>query len=57
MAQEERGGYSMSAEAWIFFAVGAAFLWGGLALSIVNYLRSGRRNEGGGTASNHQNSE
>ena len=32
----------MSAEAWIFFLVGAAFLWGGLALSIVNYLRSGR---------------
>ena len=33
----------MSAEAWIFFLAGAAFLWGGLALSIVNYLRSGRR--------------
>jgi hypothetical protein len=37
----------MSAEAWIFFAVGAAFLWGGLVVSIVNYLRSGRRSEGG----------
>ena len=32
----------MSAEVWTFLAVGAAFLWGGLALSIVNYLRSGR---------------
>jgi hypothetical protein len=32
----------MSAEAWIFFAIGAAFLWGGLALSIANYLRAGR---------------
>ncbi len=32
----------MSTGAWIFFAVGAAFLWGGLAVSIVNYLRSGR---------------
>ena len=32
----------MSAEAWIFFAVGAVFLWGGLVVSIVNYLRSGR---------------
>ncbi len=32
----------MSAEAWIFFLVGAAFLWGGLALSIANYLRAGR---------------
>ena len=32
----------MSAEAWIFFLVGAAFLWGGLVLSIVNYLKSGR---------------
>ena len=43
MAQGKRGGYPVSAEAWIFFAVGAAFLWGGLALSIVNYLRAGRR--------------
>ncbi|MDQ5826865.1 MAG: MetS family NSS transporter small subunit [Chloroflexota bacterium] len=33
----------MSAEAWIFFLIGAAFLWGGLILSIVNYVRSGRR--------------
>ena len=33
----------MSAEAWVFFAVGAAFLWGGLALSIANYLRVERR--------------
>ena len=33
----------MSAEAWIFFAVGATFLWGGLALSIANYVRAGRR--------------
>ena len=45
----------MSAEAWIFFAVGATFLWGGLALSIVNYLRSGRRSEGG-TVGSRQNS-
>jgi len=33
----------MSAGAWIFFIIGAAFLWGGLAVSIVNYLRAGRR--------------
>ena len=33
----------MSAEAWIFFIVGAAFLWGSLALSIANYVRAGRR--------------
>lgn len=32
----------MSAEAWVFFAVGAAFLWGGLVLSIANYVRAGR---------------
>ena len=32
----------MSTEAWLFFAFGAAFLWGGLVLSIVNYLKSGR---------------
>jgi hypothetical protein len=42
MAKGKRGGCQMSAEAWIFFVVGAAFLWGGLAVSIVNYLRSGR---------------
>lgn len=39
----------MSADAWIFFLLGAAFLWGGLALSIANYLRvsrsRGRRTE------------
>jgi hypothetical protein len=35
----------MSAEAWIFFIIGATFLWGGLAVSIANYLRSGRRSE------------
>jgi hypothetical protein len=35
----------MSAEAWIFFIIGAIFLWGGLAVSIANYLRSGRRSE------------
>jgi hypothetical protein len=45
----------MSAEAWIFFAVGATFLWGGLALSIANYLRVGRRS-GGGTTGSRQNS-
>jgi hypothetical protein len=44
----------MSAEAWVFFAVGAAFLWGGLALSIANYLRVGRRG-GGGTVGSRQN--
>jgi len=33
----------MSAEAWIFFALGAILLWGGLALSIANYMRAGRR--------------
>ena len=45
----------MSADAWIFFIIGAAFLWGGLALSILNYLRSGRRG-GGGTTGSRQNS-
>ena len=44
----------MSAEAWILFAVGAIFLWGGLALSLANYLRVGRRG-GGGTADSRQN--
>ena len=33
----------MSAGAWIMFLVGAALLWGGLILSILNYLRAGRR--------------
>ncbi len=33
----------MNTGAWIMFAVGATFLWGGLALSIINYLRSARR--------------
>ena len=33
----------MSAEAWIFYLIGAAFLLGGLILSIINYVRSGRR--------------
>ena len=33
----------MSTEAWIFFLVGAIFLWGGLALSLANYMRGGRR--------------
>ena len=32
----------MSAGAWITFLVGAVFLWGGLILSILNYLRAGR---------------
>ena len=32
----------MSAGAWIMFLIGAVFLWGGLALSIVNYLRASR---------------
>jgi len=32
----------MSAGAWIMFLVGAVFLWGGLILSILNYLRAGR---------------
>ena len=32
----------MSAGSWIMFLVGAAFLWGGLILSILNYLRAGR---------------
>jgi hypothetical protein len=44
----------MSAEALIMFIVGAIFLWGGLALSIANYLRVGRRG-GGGTADSRQN--
>ncbi len=49
----------MNAGAWIMFAIGAIFLWGGLALSIVNYLRSGQsgqRSEGGGTGGSRQNS-
>lgn len=33
----------MSAEAWLMFAIGAIFLWGGLILSIANYLRAERR--------------
>jgi hypothetical protein len=33
----------MSAAAWILFLVGAIFLWGGLALSLANYMRAGRR--------------
>ena len=37
----------MSGGAWIMFLVGALLLWGGLILSILNYLRSGRRAEGG----------
>ena len=45
----------MSAEAWIFFVIGAAFLWGGLVLSIMNYVRAGRRN-GGRTVGSRQNS-
>jgi hypothetical protein len=45
MAQERRRDYLMSTGAWIMFAVGATFLWGGLALSIMNYLRSSRRRE------------
>jgi hypothetical protein len=36
----------MSAGAWIMFLVGALFLWGGLILSILNYLRSGRSARG-----------
>jgi hypothetical protein len=32
----------MGAGAWIMFLVGAVFLWGGLILSILNYLRAGR---------------
>jgi hypothetical protein len=45
----------MSAAAWIFFLIGATFLWGGLVLSIANYLRSARRSEGGAVGS-RQNS-
>jgi hypothetical protein len=32
----------MSAGALIMFLVGAILLWGGLILSILNYLRAGR---------------
>jgi|GEM_PF-2049145 hypothetical protein len=32
----------MSAAAWIMFLIGAVFLWGGLILSVLNYLRAGR---------------
>jgi hypothetical protein len=36
----------MSAGAWIMFLIGAVFLWGGLILSTLNYLRSGRSARG-----------
>jgi len=36
----------MSAGAWILFLVGALLLWGGLILSILNYLRAGRTARG-----------
>ncbi len=36
----------MSAGAWIMFLVGAVFLWGGLILSLLNYLRAGRSARG-----------
>jgi hypothetical protein len=36
----------MSAGALIMFLVGALFLWGGLILSILNYLRAGRSARG-----------
>ena len=32
----------MSAGALIMFLIGAVLLWGGLILSILNYLRAGR---------------
>ena len=32
----------MTAASWIMFLIGAVFLWGGLILSILNYLRAGR---------------
>jgi hypothetical protein len=36
----------MSAGALIMFLVGALLLWGGLILSILNYLRAGRSARG-----------
>ena len=36
----------MTAAAWIMFLIGAVFLWGGLILSILNYLRAGRSARG-----------
>ncbi|MDP8939339.1 MAG: MetS family NSS transporter small subunit [Actinomycetota bacterium] len=38
----------MSVGAWIMLAVGAVFLWGGLIVAIVNYLRIARRGNDGG---------
>ena len=32
----------MGAGAWIMLIVGATFLWGGLVIFILNYLRSDR---------------
>lgn len=29
--------------AWIMFAIGATFLWGGLVVAIINYLRVAAR--------------
>ncbi len=37
----------MGIGAWIMFAVGATFLWGGLVVAIINYLRAAAR-EGSG---------
>lgn len=30
----------MGAGAWVMFAIGAIFLWGGLVVAIMNYLRA-----------------
>lgn len=33
----------MGVGAWVMLAVGAIFLWGGLMVAIVNYLRAAGR--------------
>ncbi len=39
----------MFTEAIIMFLVGAVFLWGGLALSVLSYIRAARRDNGPAT--------
>ncbi|CAA9325516.1 MAG: hypothetical protein AVDCRST_MAG34-337 [uncultured Nocardioidaceae bacterium] len=39
----------MSTEAIIMFLIGAVLLWGGLALSVVIYVRAARRDDGSAT--------
>jgi len=36
----------MSADAIVMFVIGAVFLWGGVAVSVVNYVRASSRGRG-----------